>query len=358
MERVGLSNHRVCLERLGILSQLESGNMDPEPHLQDGFRRAINYMRISVTDRCNLRCVYCMPAEGMPWMPHEDVLSFEEIERIVTATAAVGMRKIRITGGEPLVRRGLVDLVGRLAAVPGIDDVAMTTNAMLMPQYADGLVKAGLKRINVSLDTLRPDRFATIARASGLEKVLKGIEAAEQAGLTPIKINAVVLRGVNDDEVVDLARLTVDRPWHVRFIEAMPLGGNLSVEEQGFVSADEIMERLGELGGLEESPGPNGNGPARYFKIPGAKGTVGVISPMSHFYCESCNRVRLSADGRLRLCLFSDEEIDLRAPLRAGASAQEIVALFRQAIRTKPERHHLVVGQSSCSLRALSQIGG
>ena len=315
-------------------------------------------MRISVTDRCNLRCVYCMPPEGVPWIPHPDILTFEEIERIVQATATAGMRKIRITGGEPLVRRDLVQLVARLAAVPGIDDISMTTNAMLMTQFAEPLARAGLQRINVSLDTLKPDRFARITRFDGLDQVMAGIEAAERAGLAPIKINAVVLRGVNDDEVLDLARLTLDRPWHVRFIEAMPLDGNLPVEEKGFISADEIMERLKELGDLEACEGPNGNGPARYHRIPGAQGTIGVISPMSHYYCESCNRVRLTADGRLRLCLFADQEIDLCTPLRKGASTEEIVALFHQAILTKPERHHLVVGQSNCSLRALSQIGG
>jgi GTP 3',8-cyclase len=315
-------------------------------------------MRISVTDRCNLRCIYCMPPEGMPWIPHDEILTFEEIERIVSATAKAGLRKIRITGGEPLVRRDLVQLVARLSAIPGIQDIAMTTNAILMPQFAEALAQAGLKRINVSLDTLRPERFARISRSNCLDKVLEGIEAAERAGLAPIKINAVVLRGVNDDEILDLARLTLRRPWHVRYIEAMPLGGNLSVEEEGFISADEIMERLEELGGLEECSGPNGNGPARYYRLPGALATVGVISPMSHYYCESCNRVRMTADGRLRLCLFDDTEIDLRTPLRGGASAEEIEEIFRQAILTKPERHHLVVGQSNCNLRALSQIGG
>lgn len=315
-------------------------------------------MRISVTDRCNLRCIYCMPPEGMPWIPHEDVLTFEEIERMVRATAMVGMHKIRITGGEPLVRRDLVSLVARLAAIPGIEDIAMTTNAILMPRFARDLAQAGLKRINVSLDTLRHERFLRICRSDCLDKVLEGIEAAEKAGLAPIKINAVVLRGINEDEVLDLARLTIRRPWHVRYIEAMPLDGNLAVEEKGFISADEIMEMLGELGGLEECSGPNGNGPARYYRLPGALGTIGVISPMSHFYCESCNRVRLTADGRLRLCLFDDNEVDLRSPLRAGASAEEIAEIFRRAILTKPERHHLVVGQSNCNLRALSQIGG
>lgn len=315
-------------------------------------------MRISVTDRCNLRCIYCMPPEGVPWIPHGDILSFEEIERIVRATATVGMRKIRITGGEPLVRRNVVQLVARLASIPGIEDIAMTTNALLMSQFAEPLAKAGLQRINVSLDTLKPERFARIARFDCLDEVLAGIEAAERAGLAPIKINAVVLRGVNDDEVVDLARLTVERPWHVRFIEAMPLDGNLPLEAEGFIPMDEIMAALKPLGRLESCQGPGGNGPARYFQIPGARGTVGVISPMSHFYCDSCNRVRLSADGRLRLCLFDDQEIDLRTPLRQGATPEEIVALFRKAIVAKPERHHLQVGHSNCSLRALSQIGG
>jgi len=332
--------------------------MDTGSNLQDGFQRAINYMRISVTDRCNLRCIYCMPPEGVPWIPHEEVLTFEEIERIVRATAMAGMRKIRITGGEPLVRRDLVQLVARLAAIPGIQDISMTTNAVLMSQFAEPLAAAGLRRINVSLDTLRPERFARISRFDCLDQVMAGIEAAERAGMEPIKINAVVLRGVNDDELDDLARLTLRHPWHVRFIEAMPLDGNLPVEGKGFISADEIMERLKDLGELEPCIGPNGNGPARYFRFPGSLGTVGVISPMTHYYCESCNRVRLTADGRLRLCLFADQEIDLRTPLRAGASTEEILALFREAILTKPERHHLVVGQSSCSLRALSQIGG
>ncbi|HEX9015204.1 MAG TPA: GTP 3',8-cyclase MoaA [Chloroflexota bacterium] len=329
-----------------------------ESPLLDGFQRAINYMRISITDRCNLRCIYCMPPEGVEWMPHENILTYEEIERIVRATATMGMRKLRITGGEPLVRRGVVDLVGRLAAVPGIQDIAMTTNAVLMPQFAGALVEAGLRRINVSLDTLRPERFVNISRSDSLDRVLAGIEAAEQAGMAPIKINAVVLRGVNDDEICDLARLSVGRPWHVRFIEAMPLDGNLAVEGEGFVSADEIMERLRAIGELEESAGPGGNGPARYYRLPGAKATVGVISPMSHYYCESCNRVRLTADGRLRLCLFDDNEIDLRTPLRSGATEEEIAGIFRKAISTKPERHHLQVGQSNCNLRALSQIGG
>jgi GTP 3',8-cyclase len=332
--------------------------MDALTPLQDSFRRAISYMRISITDRCNLRCVYCMPPEGMPWMPHSEILTFEEIERVVRATATVGLRKIRITGGEPLVRSDVVKLVSRLAAVPGIDDIAMTTNAVLMTKLAAPLAQAGLKRINVSLDTLRPDRFAAITRGGSLEQVLRGIEAAERAGLSPIKINAVVLRGTNDDEVADLARLSLERAWHVRFIEAMPLDGNLPVEGDGFISADEILDSLKELGPLESYEGPRGNGPAQYFRLPGAAGSLGVISPMTHYFCESCNRVRLTADGRLRLCLFAREEIDLRTPLRQGATEEEIVGIFQRAILSKPQRHNLSVGQSNCTVKALSEIGG
>jgi GTP 3',8-cyclase len=332
--------------------------MDAQIRLQDSFRRTISYMRISVTDRCNLRCVYCMPPEGVPWMPHSDILTFEEVERVVRATATVGLRKIRITGGEPLVRNDLVKLISRLAAIPGIDDIAMTTNAILMSRFAESLAEAGLRRINVSLDTLRPDRFARITRGGSLDSVLRGIEAAERAGLTPIKINAVVLRGTNDDEVADLARLSLERAWHVRFIEAMPLEGNLPVEEDGFISADEIVDALKVIGDLAPYEGPAGNGPAQYFRFPGAAGSVGVISPMTHYFCESCNRVRLTADGRLRLCLFANEEIDLRAPLRRGASQEEIVGIFQRAILGKPERHHLSVGQSNCTVKALSEIGG
>jgi len=326
--------------------------------LSDAFQRPITYLRISVTDRCNLRCVYCMPAAGLPWVPKSDILSFEEIERIVRAAAASGVRSIRLTGGEPLVRRDLVSLVSRLAAIPGIEDISLSTNGLLLAEHAAALAAAGLRRVNVSLDTLRPHRFEAIARRSGLEAVLAGIDAAAAAGLGPLKLNCVVMRGRNDDELPAFAELTRTRPLFVRFIEVMPVVENASEQREAYVSADEIVERLSALGTLEGVVGPGGNGPARYFAYRGAPGAVGVISPLSHDYCERCNRVRLTADGRLRLCLFGDHEIDLRTPLRAGAGLDELAALFRNAMLIKPERHHLRLGEPGSRMRAFSEIGG
>jgi cyclic pyranopterin phosphate synthase len=326
--------------------------------LTDAFRRPISYLRISVTDRCNLRCTYCMPEAGLPWIPNADVLSFDEIERIVRAAAGVGVRSIRLTGGEPLVRPGLVELVRRLDAIEGIEDIALSTNGLLLADLAAPLVEAGLRRVNVSLDTLQPERFALIARRPGLERVLAGIDAAVAAGLAPIKINCVVMKGVNDDELLDFAALARERPVFVRFIEMMPVVENAADQLGQYLSSEEILTRLRAAGTLESVSGPGGNGPARYFADPGARGAVGVISPLSHDYCETCNRVRLSADGRLRLCLFGDQEIDLRTPVRAGADAAALAALFRAGMLIKPERHHLVLGEVSSRMRAFSEIGG
>lgn len=326
--------------------------------LTDAFRRPITYLRISVTDRCNLRCTYCMPEAGLAWIPKADVLTFEEIEAIVRAAASVGVRSIRLTGGEPLVRRDLAELVRRIHAVEGIEDIALSTNGLLLADQVDALVAAGLGRVNVSLDTLRPDRFAAIARRPGLERVLAGIDAAIAAGLGPIKLNCVLMGGQNDDELADFAALARDRALFVRFIEVMPVADNLEMQQSTYVSSDEILARLGALERLEPVVGPGGNGPARYFAAPGAKGALGVISPLSHDYCERCNRVRLTADGRLRLCLFGDYEIDLRGPVRAGASREEIADLFRGGMLIKPERHHLELGKASSRMRAFSEIGG
>jgi cyclic pyranopterin phosphate synthase len=326
--------------------------------LSDAFRRPITYLRISVTDRCNLRCTYCMPEAGLPWIPKPEILSFEEIERIVRAAAGVGVRSIRLTGGEPLVRRDLARLVAALAAIDGIEDIALSTNGLLLAEQVHVLAAAGLQRVNISLDTLRADRFERIARRPGLERVLAGIEAAASAGLSPIKINCVVMRGQNDDELADFAALTRERPVFVRFIEVMPVVENAAEQRTQYVSADEILERIGAIEALVPDDGPGGNGPARYFAFPGAPGAIGVISPLSHDYCERCNRVRLTADGRLRLCLFGDYEIDLRSPLRAGASRDEIAALLHGGMLIKPERHHLRLGEASSQMRAFSEIGG
>jgi cyclic pyranopterin phosphate synthase len=326
--------------------------------LIDGFNRPITYLRISVTDKCNLRCIYCMPEGGLQWLRRDEILSYEEIAEIVRAAASVGVRAVRLTGGEPLVRRDLKRLVGSIAAVPGIEDIALSTNGLLLAEQLDGLVDAGLRRINFSLDTLRADRFEAIARRPGLDAVLRSVDAAIAAGLAPLKLNCVVMRGRNDDELADFAMLTVDRPIFVRFIEVMPVHENLQMQRDTYISSDEILERIAALGVLNPLPGPSGNGPARYFALAGAAGAVGVISPLSHDYCERCNRVRLTADGRLRLCLFGDHALDLRSPLRAGATTEQLAGLLRSAMLIKPERHHLRLGEAASRMRAFSEIGG
>ena len=327
----------------------------------DAYNRPISYLRISVTDRCNLRCMYCMPPEGVPWRPHEEVLRYEEIETIVRAAAELGIHKVRLTGGEPLVRPGIVDLVRMLARIPGIDDLAMTTNGILLARHAADLAEAGLQRVNVSLDTLRPERLQRITRRGRLEDVLAGIEAARQAGLEPIKVNAVVIRGMNDDEVVDLARQTMEAGWNIRFIEMMPVGNGALAGggwHERVVTGTEVRHRIeAALGELEPAKMSTGGGPACYYRLPGASGTLGFITPISEHFCYRCNRLRLTADGQLRPCLLSDQEVDLRTPLRGGADVADIKGLLLQGIRLKPMQHHL----DECQLpenRAMSQIGG
>jgi cyclic pyranopterin phosphate synthase len=327
------------------------------PYL-DNFNRPISYLRISVTDRCNLRCVYCMPPEGVPCRSHEEILRYEEIELIVRAAASIGISKVRLTGGEPLVRLGFVELVRMLARIPGIDDLAMTTNGTLLARYTAELAQAGLKRVNVSLDTLQPERFRQITRRGDLAAVFEGIAAAKEAGLVPVKINTVVVRGLNDDEAVDFARLTLEEDWHVRFIELMPLGTNIAWAGDGYVSMGEVRHRIKDaLGELVPAKERFGNGPARYYRLPGAVGTIGFISPVSEHFCYQCNRLRLTADGRLRPCLLSDYEMDLRTPLRQGAGLTEVRELLIRSIGAKPERHHLDESISPRE-RAMSEIGG
>jgi cyclic pyranopterin phosphate synthase len=326
--------------------------------LIDGFSRPITYLRVSVTDKCNLRCIYCMPEGGLPWLRRDEILSYEEIEEVVRAAAAVGVRTIRLTGGEPLVRRDLHRLVAAIASTPGIEDVALSTNGLLLEEQLPDLVAAGLARINLSLDTLREDRFEAIARRPGLHAVMGAIDAAIAAGLGPIKLNCVVMRGQNDDEVTAFAALTRERPVFVRFIEVMPVVENVALQRDAYVSSDEILSRIETIGELLPVIGPAGNGPARYYAFPGAPGAVGVISPLSHDYCERCNRVRLTADGRLRLCLFGDHALDLRTPLRNGATTAQLAALLQSAMLIKPERHHLRLGESGSRMRAFSEIGG
>ncbi|MBN1319112.1 MAG: GTP 3',8-cyclase MoaA [Anaerolineales bacterium] len=327
----------------------------------DSHARPINYLRISVTDRCNLRCVYCMPPEGIPLMKHEDILTFEEIMRVVRAAAGMGIHKIRLTGGEPLARIGLPDLVHMIAGVPEIDDISLTTNGHTLPRYAKELAEAGLDRVNVSLDSFYPDRFRTITRVGDLDRVWAGIKAAKEAGLTPIKINVVALRGFNDDELVDMARSTIETERHIRFIEVMPLAHNELWASDGFISMGEVKERieasLGQLQPVGEDSPVVGNGPARYWRFPGAPGTLGFISPVSDHFCAGCNRLRLTADGRLRPCLLSDMEIDIKSTVRSGKSETELIELITEAIRCKPECHHLELGEHPV-IRDMAQIGG
>ncbi|CAG1769306.1 GTP 3',8-cyclase [uncultured bacterium] len=323
--------------------------------LRDQWGRSIEYLRISVTDRCNFRCVYCMPMEGLQWLPKAEILSYEEITEVVRQLAPLGLRRLRITGGEPTIRPDLETLVRQLKAVPGIEDIALSTNGARLPQMARSLREAGLDRVNMSADSLRPERIAAIARRNVGFDPVEAAMAAEAAGLAPIKVNVVVLRGTNDDEVGDFARLTIDRPWHVRFIELMPVGDLRELTWEHVVPSEEVLQRISAIGALVPDSGPaRGNGPAKYYRLPGAAGTVGVITPMTHTYCGSCNRVRLTADGRLRTCLYGDHEVNLRDPLRRG---EPLEPLFRQALADKPKEHALLQMQVG-GLRALSQVGG
>ena len=325
---------------------------------QDDFGRAISYLRVSVTDRCNLRCIYCMPPEGLEKGPHAGILRYEELALVIRAAAQIGITKIRLTGGEPLVRLGLTEFVRMVAAIPGIDDLSMTTNGTLLAGKAQALAKAGLNRVNISLDTLDPERFAAITRRGRLDDVWAGIAAAQAAGLTPIKFNVVVVRGLNDDEVIDFAKKTLTGDWHVRFIELMPIGANLNWAGDGTVPTTEIRARIeGEFGPLQPVHGPRGNGPARYHQLAGARGTIGFIGASSDHFCPSCNRLRLTADGRLRPCLLDEQEIDLRAALRSGAGLEAIKSLLTQAIQCKPQHHHLGDDRVPRD-RTMAQIGG
>ena len=324
----------------------------------DQFGRRIEYLRISVTDKCNLRCVYCMPEQGLPWLKQDAILRYEEIAEIVAVMAPMGLRSVRLTGGEPLVRRDVVKLVEMIKAVAGIEDISLSTNAVLLAEQADALRAAGVNRANISLDSLQPARIDAIARRPGTSaRIFEGLEAAERGGFAPIKINVVVMRGRNDDELEDFARATIGRPWHVRFIEVMPVGENLDVSANEYVSSLEMLERLRRIGSLAPVDGPAGNGPATYFRYPDSLGTVGVITPMSHNYCDRCNRMRLTADGHLRPCLFGEIQTNLRDPLRRG---EPLEPLIRATLAIKPERHYLVQGQAvgSGGLLALSQTGG
>jgi cyclic pyranopterin phosphate synthase len=326
--------------------------------MKDSYGREINYLRISLTDRCNLRCVYCMPMDGMAFVPGPELLTPDEIERVARAGADAGFCKIRLTGGEPTLRRDVVEIVERLAHIPGIREVVMTTNGLRLPWLAEPLANAGLRRVNIHLDAMNERQLARVMRLNSLEKVRAGIAAAERAGLVPIKLNVVVTQGYNDEEVVDLARLTLENDWHVRFIELMPLGGPAEIAFNQYVSTRESMDRIeAALGPLFPLNDGEVVGEARLYRLAGARGTVGFISPVSDPYCDSCNRMRLTADGRIRLCLLSEDELNFRDVLRDGGSHEDLVELFRRAIWAKPKGHQLEDGIHPEN-RTMSQIGG
>jgi len=330
----------------------------------DKFKREINYLRVSITDRCNLRCVYCMPKEGVSLIGHEDILSYEEMLRIIGIARKLGIVKVRVTGGEPLVRRGLVGFLTSLGEI-GLEDISLTTNGILLESLAEPIRKAGVGRINVSLDSLDPEKYSRITRGGDLAAVLRGLDQADRAGFSPIKINVVTVKDFNDDEAIQFARLTLGKPYEIRFIELMPIGGKNDNADK-YVSNDELMERIAGVGRLLPveggKQGKSLDGPARRFRLDGARGVIGFISPISHNFCHACNRLRLTADGGLRACLMVDGEIDLKTPLRNGCKDEELEQLIRQAIMGKPRGQHTDGSGEDCSrrkcAREMSTIGG
>jgi GTP 3',8-cyclase len=333
-----------------------------EPKLIDRFNRVHDYLRISVTDKCNLRCVYCMPEEGMEFEPEENQLTFEEISEVVRVLAGLGVRRIRLTGGEPMLRKNLVNLVSMLSAIPGIEDIALTTNGMFFAKQAERMKEAGLTRINISLDSLRADRFSLITRGGDIRKVLEGIDAALRVGLDPIKLNVVLMKGINDDEIGDFLRLTLERKLNIRFIEYMPIGHDGDNWKTKYVPLQSVFETAEKMGlKVEEAVGITGNGPAENHRLVGALGTFGLIHPVSDHFCETCNRLRLTADGNIKPCLYWSDEFNVRS--RIG-NDEAIRSLFFKALDIKPENHEMALALSQTdqshtpTVRRMSQIGG
>lgn len=321
--------------------------------MKDRYRRPVNYMRISVTDRCNLRCFYCMPEEGICKRSHNEILRYEEIARIVEEGVKLGINRIRITGGEPLVRPDIEELVGRISSIRGIEDISLTTNGLLLKGKVRELKKAGLRRVNISLDSLDPEKYRRITGSGNLEQVMEGINLCIEEGLNPVKINVVLLKGINDDEVNKFVTLTRVMPVNVRFIELMPVGNASRWFKDLYISIDQIKKDMPDLvpcGRVQ------GSGPAQSFRVPGARGTVGFIAALSHNFCNRCNRVRLTADGKIKPCLNSDLEVDLKPALREGKG--ELVEFLRRAISLKPERHYMSAFQEERGSRDMYQIGG
>lgn len=324
----------------------------------DAFGREINYLRISITDRCNLRCRYCMPETGVKNLGHSTILKLEEFARLVKVGTQVGIRKVRLTGGEPLVRKNINKLIADIAELNEIDDIALTTNGVLYADMAEDLKRAGLNRINFSLDTMNRSKFEYISRRDNLDLVKKAIFKALELDMHPVKINTVLIKGFNDDEIMDFVALSREYPLHIRFIEFMPIGDLLFWDKDKMMTSQQIKEVIETEYQLTPNKNVRGNGPARYYKVVGGKGTVGFISPMSNHFCSECNRLRMTADGKLRGCLYAKQEIDLKAALAEGANDEELRELFLQAIDKKPARHHFDDGWGEENRRKMFQIGG
>ncbi|MBW2107505.1 MAG: GTP 3',8-cyclase MoaA [Deltaproteobacteria bacterium] len=324
----------------------------------DPFNRRITYLRVSVTDRCNLRCRYCVPVKHFTFLDHGEILNYEEILQIVRAAACLGINKVRLTGGEPLIRRNLVHLIKQLCAVDALTDVTLTTNGVFLKDMARAIFDGGIHRINVSLDTLDPEKFSQITGRDCFNRVWRGLQEARDVGFSPIRINVVAIRGFNEDELEALARLSIDGPYQVRFIEYMPIGKDTFWTPERFISVDDIKSALAPLGPLERIPSSAMDGPAERYRFSGGRGELGFISAMSHQFCHACNRLRLTADGKLRPCLFADYEVDLKTPLRTGCGQDDLVALFHRAIDKKPGKHHAARRGRMQSARPMTSIGG
>ena len=332
--------------------------MKDKTGLNDAFDRHINYLRVSITDRCNLNCIYCRPDGMIPKLHHRDILRYEEILRIIRIAADLGVTKIRITGGEPLVRKGVFEFIDEVGSVSGIKDISLTTNAVLLGEHLDRLKTTRIRRLNISLDSLKRKRFREITGFDGFSRVWAAIERAHELGFAPIKINVVALNGINTDELTDFAELTYQYPFHIRFIEHMPLG-SLRLFPEKPLQANDIKERLtAQLGALTPVARGSFDGPAERFRLAGAKGEIGFISPISHHFCQTCNRLRLTANGRLKPCLLSDYTEDLKAPLRKGHLDRDIAALFIKSVKNKPSRHHLPENSEHPMKMPMSSIGG
>jgi cyclic pyranopterin phosphate synthase len=348
------------------MTDIQASGTVEQAGLVDMFSRTISYLRLSLTDRCNLKCMYCVTEEEqsgcLTKLRHNELLSYEELLRVVRVAVGMGISKLRLTGGEPLVRKNIMHFIDQLAELDNLHDIRITTNAVLLEQYAERLVAAGVNKINISLDTLQPDRFARITGVDCFDKVWRGIEKARSVGFSPVKLNMVVMRGINDDELADFARMSHETDLQIRFIEFMPIGASSSWDKSLYMATDEIKERIGRLGQLLPVAGGRADGPASVFRLgDDARGKLGFISPISHHFCDKCNRLRLTSEGMLRSCLLHDEETDLRSVLRRKGSDDEIRQALLTAIRNKPKGHQmeerLKEHGSDCHGR-MSRIGG